>query len=259
MRMKSTNHFTRAIARQPGSNFAQGLTTAYLGVPDLNKMLVQHQAYVETLRTLGLTVTVLEPLVDFPDAYFVEDVAVVLPEVAVITRPGAPSRQGEAASIEPVLARHRPLVFIESPGTLEGGDVLLAGERFFIGLSERTNQTGAEQLGQIVKEYGYNWTAVPLPGGLHLKSSVTYIGDNILLVTAGLADQLAFADFQKVIVDAAETYAANSLLVNDHLIMPQGYPGLYRRLSGLGRTIIELDVSEARKMDGGLTCMSLRF
>jgi dimethylargininase len=222
-------------------------------------MVVQHRTYVETLRSLGLTVTVLEPLAAYPDAYFVEDVAVVTTEVAIITRPGAPSRQGETTAMVPVLAQFRPLAHIEPPGTLEGGDVLQIGRRFLIGLSERTNQAGAEQLGRLLERYGCPWVTVPLPAGLHLKSSITYIGHNTVLVTAELANNPALSPYRLVIIDADEAYAANCLLVNDHLIIPQGFPKLRRQLAGLGRSIVELDVSEARKMDGGLTCMSLRL
>jgi dimethylargininase len=253
------DYFTVAITRQPGPDFAQGLTTAGRGAPDHDRMLAQHQAYRTALRDLGLEVVLLDPLPGFPDAYFVEDVAVVVPEVAVVTRPGAPSRMGEAPFIAPVLAKYRPVAYIDRPGTLEGGDVLLANGRFFIGLSERTNRAGAEQLGRIVSRFGYAWTAIPLASGLHLKSSVSYAGDNTLLVTEELAGHPAFAGYQQIVVHPDEAYAANSLLVNSTMLIPQGCPRLRRQLEKLDRPVVELDMSEARKMDGGLTCMSLRL
>ncbi len=251
--------FTRAITRTPGRNFAQGITSANLGAPEYGLMLAQHQAYVQALRDLGLEVTVLPPLPDYPDAHFVEDVAVVTAEVAVITSPGAPARQGEQAFIEPVLAQYRPLARIEPPGTMEGGDILIMGKQVFIGISERTNHAGAQQLGQILGVYGYNWTPVPLAAGLHLKSSVNAVGAGTLLVTRDFADHPLFAAYARVLVDPAEEYAANCLFVNEHLIVPSGFPATQRALQRLDCPIIELQASEAQKMDGGLTCMSLRF
>jgi dimethylargininase len=251
--------FTHAITRQPGENFAQGLTTSDLGAPDYQLMLQQHRAYVEILRSLELEVVVLDAQPDYPDAHFVEDTAVVTPDVAVITNPGARARQGEEDTIEPVLARYRPTVRIQPPGTLDGGDVLMAGAHFFIGLSERTNQPGAEQLGRILAEHGYTWTLVPVGSGLHLKSGVNYVGQNTLLLTEEFAAREAFQGYEHIVLDRAEEYAGNTLLVNDCLIMPQGFPDTRQKLESLGLPIIELDVSEVRKMDGGLTCLSLRF
>jgi dimethylargininase len=262
--------FTHAITRKPGMNFAQGITTSGLGTPDYELMLGQHEAYVQALRSLGLEVIVLEPLPDFPDAYFVEDVAVVTPQVAVITRPGTAVRQGEEAFIEPVLAAFKPVAHIEPPGTLEGGDVLPVDDHFFIGLSRRTNEAGAKQLGRILEGQGYGWTAngvaatqrlraVPVTTGLHLKSSVNYIGKNTLLLLPEYAAQPAFAAYHKMIVDDEERAAANSLLVNDQLLIPAGFPKTRQKVASLGFPIIELDMSETMKMDGGLTCLSLRF
>jgi dimethylargininase len=251
--------FTVAITRKPGRNFSQGITSSNLGPPDYALMLEQHTAYVETLRDLGLKVAVLEALDDFPDAYFVEDVAIVTPEVAIITNPGAPSRRGEEDTIEPVLAQFRKTARIYPPAMVEGGDVLMVGDHFFIGISERTNREGVKQLSQILESHGKTWTAMPLPTGLHLKSSVNSIGKNTLLLTEEFASLPTFESFQKIILDGGEEYAANTLLVNDCLITPKGFPLTLRKLMTLEVPIIELEVSEARKMDGGLTCMSLRF
>lgn len=251
--------YTHAITRKPGVDFAQGLTTSSLGPPDYRLMLAQHAAYVQELRSLGLEVIELDPLPGYPDAYFVEDTAVVTPEAAVITRPGAETRRGEEQAVAPVLSRYRQLFWLESPATLEGGDVLMAGRHFFIGVSERTNQAGAEQLGAILAGYGYTWVAVPVGEGLHLKSGVNYLGSDTLLVTAQFAGEPAFAGYKQILVDETEAYAANTLWINDCLVTPTGCPNTLEQLYSLGFKVIELDVSEACKMDGGLTCMSLRF
>jgi dimethylargininase len=248
-----------AITRLPGENFGEGLTTANLGIPDYTLILQQHHAYRQVLLSLGLDVLVLPPEPAYPDAYFIEDPAIITPKIAVITRPGAPSRQGEEVKLEPILRYYRPVARITPPGTLDGGDVLMVREHFFIGLSERTNEEGANQLSSILSNAGYTCITVPIAAGLHLKSSVNIIGENTLLITEGLARQAAFAGYNKVILDEEETYAANSLWVNQALLMPKGFPKTHQKLSDLGMPIIELDVSEVQKMDGGLTCMSLRF
>lgn len=251
--------FTHAITRKPGENCFLGITTAQLGAPEYSRLCRQHEAYVQSLRSLGLEVTVLEALPNYPDAYFVEDVAVVTPDVAILTNPGAAPRKGEEEEINSVLAKYRQLERIQPPGTLEGGDVLMAGSHFFIGLSERTNREGANQLGRILHKFGYSWSLVEVKAGLHLKSSVNYVGKNTLLITEDLAAQDTFSDYEKIVLGRGDEYAGNTLLINDHLIMPEGFPDTKKKLLTLGYEIIELDVNEVRKMDGGLTCMSLRF
>jgi dimethylargininase len=252
-------YFTHAITRLPGKNFAQGLTTSELGAPDYDLMLVQHRAYVRVLQSLGLHVVVLDALPDYPDAYFVEDVAVVTPELAVITRPGALARRGEEGAILAALTPHRSTVNIQAPGTLDGGDVLIAGKRVFIGISGRTNAEGAAQLGAFLEPYGYAWRGVPVGAGLHLKSGVNALSEDTLLITKEFSELDVFRSYHKIIVPSGEEYAANTMRVNNCLITPQSYPGVRQALDRLGLDVIELDVSEACKMDGGLTCMSLRF
>lgn len=251
--------FTHAITRLPGENFADGLTTANLGRPSYPLILKQHHAYRQALLSLGLDVIVLPAEPAHPDAYFVEDPAIITPKIAVITQPGAPSRQGEETTLEPFLEYYRPIVHIVPPGTVDGGDVLMIGEHFFIGLSERTNAEGASQLAAILSGAGHTSETVPVAAGLHLKSGVNYLGKNTLLVTKDLADYPAFASYEKIILDAGEESAANTLWVNDTLLMPKGFPKTHAKLAQLGMRIIELDVSEVQKMDGGLTCISLRF
>lgn len=251
--------FTHAIARLPGPDAASGLTTSGLGRPDLSLLLEQHSAYVETLRRLGLEVEVLSAAPGLPDAYFVEDTAVVIPEIAVITRPGAPSRRGETVSVESALARHRPLRRIELPGTLDGGDVLQAGGRFFIGLSARTNEDGARQLGAILSSFGHSWTAVPVEAGLHLKSSVNALGDRIVVLASGFPTKEIFRSYERIVLDPEDDYAANALWINGTILLPKGFPRAAEKIARLGLPIAEIETTEMRKMDGGLTCLSLRF
>jgi dimethylargininase len=252
-------NFTHAITRSPAENFAAGLTSAGLGVADFAMMQTQHEAYVTALRDAGLEVQVLEAAPRYPDAHFVEDAAVVTPEVAVIARPGAPSRRGEEALMEPVLAAHRPLARIEPPGTLEGGDVLQMGKRFFIGVTARTNEAGARQLERILSEYGHQCTLIPVTHTLHLKSDLNAVSGETVLVTSALAEHEALAGYEKIVVKPDEAYAANVVRVNDRLLMPGGFPRLREQLGTRVADVVELDMSESRKMDGGLTCLSLRL
>jgi dimethylargininase len=251
--------YTHAITRLPGNNFADGITTSTLGRPSYHLILRQHQVYRQALQASGLEVLVLPAEPAYPDAYFVEDPAIVTPRIAVITHPGALSRQGEQLTLEPVLLQYRPVVHIDSPGTVEGGDILMVGNHFFIGLSDRTNIEGAAQLAQLLTTAGHSSEPIPVASGLHLKSSVNYVGNNTLLLTQALADHPAFSEYKKIVLDPDEEYAANTLWVNDTLLTPRGFPEARAKLSQLGMRILELDVSEVQKMDGGLTCMSLRF
>jgi len=251
--------FTFAITRRPAKNFAQGLTSSNLGRPSYELVLKQHASYVDTLKTIGLNVIELDPQPDYPDAHFVEDTAVVIPEVAIITRPGAVSRRGEAESIAEILRQYRKIEQIQAPGTLDGGDVLMIDNHFFIGISERTNPEGARQLSRILENYGKTWTTMRVGAGLHFKSSVNYVGKNSILVTGDFADHEAFNGYDLIIVNKTEQYCANTLWINDHLLIPAGFPNTRKKLKHLRQPLIELDVSEMQKMDGGLTCLSLRF
>jgi dimethylargininase len=251
--------FGYALTRKPGRNVFRGLTTANLGPPNYAIIIKQHASYVEALKTIGVTVIELDPQPDYPDAHFVEDTAVVMPEVAVIARPGAAARQGEEESIADVLREYREIEFIQNPGTLDGGDVLMIDNHFFIGISERTNPEGAEQLGGILEKFGKTWAFIKVGAGLHFKSSVNYVGKNSILVTRDFANHEALNGYDKIAVDREEEYSANTLWINDHLLMPKGFPKTRIKLKSLGLPIIELDVSEMQKMDGGLTCLSIRF
>ena len=249
--------FTRAIVRQPGINFAQGITTATLGAPDIALAQRQHAAYCAALRACGLAVTVLPADTRYPDGCFVEDTAILTERVAVLARPGDPTRRGETDRIAAELAPGKPVEPIAAPGTLDGGDVLRVGDHFYIGQSQRTNAAGAEQLTHILTRHGYTASTVPVRTVLHLKTGITYLGDDTFIATAEFADR--FAEYDPIVVIPAEAYAANCLRVNDRVLVPAGFPMAYRRLAEQGLELILLDMSEYEKMDGGLTCLSLLY
>jgi dimethylargininase len=251
--------FTMAIVRMPSPTLSNGLTTSNLGRPDYSLFLTQHLSYTAVLRSLGLKILKLPSLPEFPDAHFIEDVAVITPEIAVIARPGAPERLGEIAHIRDILSDLRPLAAIEEPGTLDGGDVMRIEQTVYVGISARTNEEGAKQLAGILAPYGYETHLVPLVEGLHLKSSVNYIGRNTLLMTEGWASHPLFESFEKIIVPAEEAYAANTLLVKNRLLTPMGFPEIQALLREAGFDILEIDATEIQKLDGGMSCMSLRF
>ncbi|MFH1912956.1 MAG: arginine deiminase family protein [Pseudomonadota bacterium] len=251
--------FTHAITRRPSQEMINGITSAGLGIPDHQLALAQHKAYCMTLAALGLEVTVLNSEPGYPDCCFVEDTAVVCEHVAVLAPLGAASRQGEEASIEPVLARHRPVVRVTAPALFEGGDVLQVGDTFFIGLSERTNVAGATALGEALACHGYSWHVLEMGDTLHFKTDVTFIGDDTLLVSPFFDNAPELARFRRIVVEDDEAYARNCLFINGTVIVPAGFPRTLAEIKGLGRPTVELDMSEFRKLDGGLTCLSLRF
>ncbi len=255
--------FKRAIVRPPAANFADGLSTAGLGAPDFALALEQHARYCEALEHCGLALTRLEPDPRYPDSTFVEDAAVLTAHCAILTRPGAPSREGEVAAIRDVVHRFYSRVHtITAPGTLDGGDICEAGAHFFLGVSERTNAEGARQLAGFLAGEGFTSTVVDIhgvPGILHLKSGLTYLGDRCLVVIDALAGHPAFKGYDLVRVDPAEIYAANAVRVNDYVLLAAGHPKLAASLRRLSYTVLPLEMSEYQKMDGGLSCLSLRF
>jgi dimethylargininase len=255
--------FTHAIVRQPASNFSAGLTGAGLGAPSYERALEQHDAYCTALEQCGLTLTRLELDPNYPDSTFVEDTAILTERCAVLARPGAPSRTGEVASMRSVLTTFFSSVpAIESPGTLDGGDVCEAGNHFFIGISERTNEAGARQLAGLLGSFNYACSFVDIrgvKGVLHLKSGLAYLGEARLAVIEALSSRAEFRDYDLVSVNADEEYAANCVRVNDRVLLAAGYPSWERKLRDLGYQTIALEMSEFRKMDGGLSCLSLRF
>jgi dimethylargininase len=239
------------------------LTTAKLGAPDLGTALAQHERYCEALEASGLSLTRLPADPPYPDSTFVEDTAVLTPRTAIVTRPGAESRQGEVSSMRSVLSGFfAELRSIDPPGTLDGGDVCEAGNHFFIGVSHRTNEAGARQLAEILAGQGFTAGLVDVrdtPGILHLKSGIAWLGEGRLAAIEALADREEFRGCEVVRVSAGEEYAANCVRVNDTLLIAAGFPSIEGKLRGLGYAVHALEVSEFRKMDGGLSCLSLRF
>jgi dimethylargininase len=222
--------------------------------------LAQHRSYIDALRQCGLEIIVLDADERFPDAPFVEDTAVLGRDFAVITNPAPASRNGEQETVRREVEKYyREIETILSPGTLEGGDVLEVDTHYFIGITQRTNLQGAEQFIKILNRYGCTGSMVELHNYLHLKTGVAYLGDGNILAGSELIDNENFQPFHITPVDDAEAYAANAIRVNDHVIMPSGYPRTREKVEHLGYRIIEVDVSEFRKMDGGLSCLSLRF
>ena len=254
------NSFTSAIVRLPSPEMVNGLTTANLGKPDYTLALIQHQLYIIALETCGLTVKVLDADNRYPDSVFIEDVALCTPACAVITSPGAASRKGETEGMKVVLsAYYQNIEHIQNPGTLEAGDVMMVGSHYFIGLSDRTNRQGADQLIQILNRYGMSGSAVPLKDVLHLKTGVSYLENNSLLLSGEFIDLTEFRKFKRIIVPANEAYAANSLWINGTVLVPEGFPETRTNIEMAGYTVLEVDLSEFRKLDGGLSCLSLRL
>ena len=254
--------FMHAIARSPGRTFAQGLTSAALGAPDMNLTLEQHRAYCSALVATGVIVALLDADDAFPDSTFVEDTAIIAGGRAIVTRPGAASRAGETTAIRTALsAWFESIDAIEAPGTVDGGDVCEADDGVYVGLSHRTNREGAEQLAAWLKRDGIATTVVDirdLDEILHLKSGIAYLGDDTFVAIEALRSRVDLPG--RIIVPAAEeNYAANCVRVNDVVLFPSGYPRLQEALVRAGFKPALLDVSEYRKMDGGLSCLSLRF
>jgi dimethylargininase len=251
--------FTRALTRAPSSSLASGLTTAKFGQPDPARARAQHRAYASALEASGLQVDVLPALDEYPDSVFIEDVAVCTPTCAVVTRPGADSRRGEAALVEPWLREHFDCIESLAGGTLDGGDVLAVGTHYFIGLSRRTNRTGARELIEILARHGLTGSTVAFDGALHLKTGATYLEGGRLLVLDALARLPAFRDFERLVVAPDEAYAANALWINDRVLLPAGHPRTRNLIERTGYDVVEVEMSEFRKLDGGVTCLSLRF
>jgi dimethylargininase len=252
--------FRKAIVRPPGRSLVQGLTEAGLGLPDYDSALRQHAAYVRALEQCGLDVMVLPADEAFPDSTFVEDTALLTPCCAVITNPGAPSRGGEVVAIrEAVGCFYDDVERIEPPGTLDAGDVMMVGTHFYIGRSARTNDEGAAQLVAILERHGMSGSVVTLENVLHLKTGVNYLDRRDLLVSGEFVAKAEFRDFDRMEVGDDESYAANSLWINGKVLTPAGFPRTKAKIEAAGYETIVVDVSEFRKLDGGLSCLSLRF
>jgi len=226
---------------------------------DVAKAVAQHDAYQQCLAELGLQVISLAAEPDLPDAVFVEDPAVVVDEVAIISVMGAPSRRPEAKSLADALAAYRPVKFLTAPATLEGGDVMRIGRTIFVGSSTRTNREGIAQLGDILGRYDYQVNSVAVTGCLHLKSACSYVGNNTILINRAWVDSSQLRRFELVDVSDEEPAAANALLVKDVVVLPESFPQTRILLERRGFQVRAIDVSELQKAEAGVTCTSLIF
>ena len=236
------------------------MSSADLGKPNYYNARKQHAEYVKALEECGLKVTVLQPDERFPDSCFVEDVALCTPHCVIITNPGADSRKGEIQSMPLIIQRfYSNIEYITDPGTLEAGDVMMVGDHYFIGLSERTNKEGAEQLISILEKHKMTGSIVALEKVLHLKTGVAYLENNNMLACGEFVEKPEFQKFNILEIPEEESYAANCIWVNGTVIVPEGFPISLDIVKSAGYKTSVVDVSEYRKLDGGLSCLSLRF
>lgn len=254
---------TRAIVRPPGRNFVDALTTASLGVPDLAKARLQHEAYCAALESCGVRVIRLPAEDEFPDATFVEDTAVLTHASAILTRPGAASRAGEVDRIrDEVRAHYAAIDEMTVPATLDGGDVCEADGHFLIGISARTNEEGARQLSEFLSREGYSAECVDIreiPGLLHLKSGLSYLGNRTFMATRSLAASAALRSYETIVLEDDDSYASNCVRLDGSLLLPSGFDRVEKAVRAFGLRIVTVDTSEFQKVDGGLSCLSLRF
>lgn len=255
--------FSHVIVRRPCRRVCEGITSSLeLGRPDYELALSQHDAYIAALQKCDVDVTVLPADERYPDSCFVEDPAICTRSCAIITNPARASRNGEKELIVQAIRqfyREEDIEFIQAPGTLEGGDVMMIGDDFYVGRSDRTNAEGIRQLTQILQRHGMTCTEVPVRGVLHLKTGVNYLEHGHLLVSGEFVDHPLFAGFDRIEVPRQEAYGANCIWVNETVIVPEGYPTVLSAVQGLGYRTLVVDTSEFRKIDGGLSCLSLRF
>ena len=259
--MQKSTHFTHAISRTPSRSIVYGLRAVDKGIPDYETLMRHHACYLAALRSTGAEVTVLPPLEAFPDAVFVEDTALCLQELAIIMRPGAPSRLGEVAAMRPTLeTMYSTVVQIEGPGFIEGGDILISEREVFVGLSDRTTQEGVDELVEIVAPFGYSVRVVQTPPGvLHFKTDCSLLDGNTILATPALDATGCFEEYVVIHTAEGESACANSIRFNDLVLVPNGFPKTRALLEAADFVVQEIGNSEAAKVDGGLSCMSLRF
>ena len=249
-----------AITRDVGNSLANCELSFVPRQPiDIDLAVAQHRDYRRALASLGCRVLELPPEPAMPDAVFVEDVALVLDEIAIITRPGAEARRAETASIAGILSGYRPLRTLVEPATLDGGDVLRVGRTLYVGQSARTNGDGISQLQALVADHGYRVQAVAIRDCLHLKSAVTLVAGDTVLLQPEWVDAAAFEGLACIKVDPGEQHAANALRVGDGVLYPACFPYTKRRLQSAGIAVTEVDVSELQKAEGAVTCCSLVF
>jgi dimethylargininase len=249
-----------AVTRPVSPTLAQCELTHLAREPiDVARAGTQHAAYEQLLSALGATVIRVPPAPELPDAVFIEDTAIVLAETAVITRPGAPTRQAEPPAVGAVLSSYRPVLAMTPPATLDGGDVLLVGRTLYAGRSSRTNQEGIAQLEHLLAAFDYRVVPVEFAGCLHLKSAVSCIADGLLLLNPAWVAEASFPALEVLPIDAREPFAANALRVADAVVYPTNFPRTCERLLQRGLEVAPIDCSELAKAEGGVTCCSLVF
>ncbi len=249
-----------AVTRPVSASLAQCELTHRAREPiDLPRASAQHAAYERVLVSLGATLVSVPAAPELPDAVFIEDTAVVLEEIAVITRPGALSRRAEPAAVASVLAAYRPLRWMNAPATLDGGDVLTLGSSLYVGRSSRSNEDGVGQLRSFVAPFGYRVVAVEFAGCLHLKSAVTALADDLLLMNPAWVSPAAFPAIEALFVDEREPYAANALGIAGTIVYPSNYPRTRERLAARDLRLETTDCGELAKAEGAVTCCSLVF
>ena len=254
------HYFKKAIVRRPCENMVQGLTEADMGSPDFDLACQQHEDYVEALKECNLEVTELDALNDYPDSCFVEDAALLTPKCAILMHPGAASRQGEVAHIEAAVCdSYDHVERITAPGTVEAGDIMMVGSHYYIGLSDRTNSIGAAQLINILERYGLSGEVVEMSEMLHLKTGLSYLENGHLLVCGEFVSKQQFSGFKRAQVSMQDSYTANSVWINDTVLVPAGFASTSSAIESMGYKVREVAMTEFQKLDGGLSCLSLRF
>lgn len=253
--------FTHAVVRAPSRSSAAGLRAVDIGSPDLDLFCAHHQQYVAALESTGATVLGLPANEAFPDSVFVEDAALCLQELAIIMRPGAPTRLGEAQLIEPALSElYSTVLRIEGPGYIEGGDILTTEKEILVGISARTDQAGVEELQGLVADFGYTVRIVHTPDDiLHFKTDCSLLDEQTILATPQLAATGCFEGYNVIYTVEGENACANTVRFNNLVLVPDGYPETARLLEGHGYEVRTVANSEAAKIDGGMSCLSLRF
>lgn len=253
--------FKHAITRKPAASIIDGLRAIDTGRPDLAQMIAAHDSYVATLRETGAEVIELPALPTYPDSVFVEDTALCLPQGAILMRAGAATRAGEVAEMAPALAKvYSDVRAIKGPGTIEGGDILVTESEIIVGLSDRTNQAGVDELAALVKDWGYTVRSLKIPDDvLHFKTDCSLLDVNTILSTQRLAASGCFADYNVIYTAPDEEAAANAIRFNQFVLMAAGFPETAKRLRDSGYKVREIDNTDCAKLDGGMSCLSLRF
>ncbi|MDA5093707.1 arginine deiminase family protein [Aliiroseovarius sp. KMU-50] len=257
----TTFEFSRAITRRPAASIVDGLRAEHIGTPDLAQMLADHAHYVATLKRTGAEVIELPPLDDYPDGVFVEDTALCLPQGAILMRPGAPSRMGEVDEMETALRQvYGDVRRIEGPGHIEGGDILVTDREILVGRSARTDAAGVAELLSIISDWGHSLREVFTPPGvLHFKTDCSLLDGETILSTKRLEASGCFEGYRVINTAEGEEAAANTIRFNELVLMPAGFPRTAETLDKAGFEVVEINNSECAKLDGGMSCLSLRF